>query len=148
MCLRSLECSLVGGSEGGHSSLNWMKVRHLAQWQGLLGGSGRHADGKRPAWCVWDLPLLGQEGLAGWHHGGGAASETRLNRQLLKVQTLRIKKNKFAVHIGCIKGRIWIRWFAMIWFYLVIPRCDNQLLLIFSQSGLLTLTLQREIDQM
>lgn len=32
-------------------------------------------------------------------------------------------------------------------FYLVVPRRDDQLLLVFSQFGLLTLTLQRKFDE-
>lgn len=60
--------------------------------QSLLGGSGRHADGERPARRVGHLTLLGQEGACRGREGGAAAAaEARLHRQLLEVDTLATK---------------------------------------------------------
>lgn len=85
--LRPLKCWLVGQSKGARFP---PASRELCQ--SLLGGSGRHADGERPAGRVGHLPLLGQEGARRGREGGAAATaEARLHCQLLKVHALTTK---------------------------------------------------------
>lgn len=72
-CLRSLKCALEKRKTGGVDS--------------LLGGAGRHVDW-HGAPCVGHLALLSQEGLARWHQRVSTAAQTRLNRQLMKIQAL------------------------------------------------------------
>lgn len=61
----------------------------------LLGGSGRHANGERPARRIGYLTLLGQEGARRGREGGAAAAaEARLHRQLLEVHTLGMSRGR------------------------------------------------------
>lgn len=136
MCLRPLKSSLLGTGDGGRFPSTELK-QDRRPWQ-LVGGRGGCVDRDSPAGCVCHLPLLGQEGLGG--ACGGAATQTGFNPQPLTAQTLRDVGGRDGEKLS-LKSKLENAFTRR---YLVVPRCDDHLLFVFSQPGLLTLALPFE----
>lgn len=134
MCVRSLKSSLVG--KGGGGCFPPAELKQDIRLRQLLGGSGRGVDRECPARRIGNLTLLGQEGLGGARRG--AATQTGFHRQPLEVQTLRVEAGRDGEKLS-LRSQIEN---SSVPRYLVVPRCDDHLLFVFPQPGLLTLTLQ------